>query len=273
MSIIYEADENKLMLPVALPFDDSDDFSFINKRNHSGTSGFIPTCINLLKSILGTGLLALPLTFQTLGPLLAIPLLFLFAYFSTVGLRIYSLCGMRAGVDSLGLVCRMVDWRLQMIVNVALVIMCIGTAVSYLSLIGDMMPVLLNSFTNLKIGRIICVILSVLILLPLSFIRNSKHLRYTSILGLVGIVFLVYLSIHLLITKGISKNTSPLFNLSFDGLKQLNVIVFVFTCHQNVITEFYTDISFIIIIIIIIIFIIIIIIIIYYYYLAASHKN
>lgn len=237
MSINYEVDENKLMLPLTLPFDDSDDFSFINKRNHLGISGFTPTCINLLKSILGTGLLALPLTFQTLGPFLAIPLLFLFAYFSTVGLRIYSLCGMRAGVDSLGLVCRMVDWRLQMIVDVALVIMCIGTAVSYLSLIGDMIPVLLNSFTNLRVDRIICVILSVLILLPLSFIRNSKHLRYTSILGLIGIVFLVYLSIHLLIKKGISKDPSPLFNLSFDGLKQLNVIVFVFTCHQNVINH------------------------------------
>ena len=229
MSTIHiEIDEDKSIL-----FTDDLECAFLEKPNHFGSSGFTPTCTNLLKSIIGTGLLALPYTFSILGPFLAIPLLFVFAYFSIVGLRIYSICGMRAGVDSIGLVCKMVDWKLQIVVDASLIVMCIGTAVSYLSLIGDFIPNLINS-EYFKIDRNICVSLSGLILLPLAFIRNTQHLRYTSIIGLIGIVFIIYLSIQILLTEGISKDLGPFFNFSKDGLHQLNVIVFVFTCHQNV---------------------------------------
>lgn len=207
--------------------------AFLDKKSGTGTSGFNSTCINLLKSILGTGLLALPYTFSILGPLLAIPLLFLFGYFSIVGLRIYSLCGMRAGSESIGSVCRMVNGRIQVGVDLALLFMCIGTAVSYLSIIGDFIPSLIeNRYFNFT--RNICVCLSGIVLMPLSFIRGTHHLRYTSILGLFGILVILILSIKLLIIEGTTNNPAPLYNFSFDGLKQLNVIVFVFTCHQNV---------------------------------------
>ena len=212
-------------------FNEDLESAFLDKKSHPGTSDFPSTCINLLKSILGTGLLALPYTFAILGPLLAIPLLLLFGYFSIVGLRIYSLCGMRAGAGSIGSVCRMISWRLQVMVDLALLIMCIGTAVSYFSIIGDFIPDLINIF---HISRNTCVALSGIILMPLAFIRNTQQLRFTSILGLVGIVFILFLSIKLLFTDGLSKNPAPLFSFSSDGLKQLNVIVFVFTCHQNV---------------------------------------
>ena len=230
MSMVYtELDEDKSILSVK----DDLESAFLDKKSHHGEAGYLTTCINLLKSIIGTGLLALPYTFTVLGPLLAIPLLFLFAYFSIVGLRIYSLCAMRAGVDSIGLVCKMVDWRLQVIVDAALLIMCIGTAVSYFSIIGDFIPRLINN-QYFSLSREVCVSLSGLILLPLAFIRNTQHLRYTSVLGLVGIVFILYLSIQLLFTQGITKEPGPLIQFTREGFEQLNVIVFVFTCHQNV---------------------------------------
>lgn len=208
--------------------------ALFDKKKHHGEAGYFFTCINLLKSIIGTGLLALPYTFTTLGPLLSIPLLLLFAYFSIVGLRIYSICGMRAGVDSIGLVCKMVDWRLQVVVDTALLIMAIGTAVSYFSIIGDFVPNLISN-KSFVLSREVCVLLSGIILLPLAFMRNTQHLRYTSILGLLGIVFILYLSIQLIFTQGITKYHGPLIQFSSESFKQLNVIVFVFTCHQNVI--------------------------------------
>ena len=228
MSVIYgELEEDKSIL-----YQNNDlESAFFDKKNHLGQAGYFTTRINLMKSIIGTGLLALPHTFSALGPLLTIPLLILFAYFSIVGLRIYSLCGMRAGVDSIGLVCKMVDWRLQLIVDVALLIICIGTAVSYFSIIGDFVPDLFQLFT---LNREICISLASLILLPLAFIKSTRHLRYTSILGLAGIAFLLCLSIQLLFTNGITADYGPLIRFSNKGLKQLNVIVFVFTCHQNV---------------------------------------
>lgn len=201
----------------------------------SGSLGYLPTCINLSKSILGTGLLALPYAFKALGPLLAIPLLCIFAYFSIVGLRIYSICGMRAGVDSIGLLCRVIDRRLQIMVDCAVVVMCVGTAISYLCLIGDLLPDLSESIRYITLSRTFAIIGSMVILLPLSFVRNPRHLRYTSLIGLFGIAFLAYLSIHRLFYIGLAPNRGPLFKFSFAGLKQLNVIVFVFTCHQNVI--------------------------------------
>ena len=81
-----------------------------------------------------------------LGPLLAIPLLLLFGYFSIVGFENLFTCGMRAGAGSIGSVCRMISWRLQVMVDLALLIMCIGTAVSYFSIIGDFIPDLINIF-------------------------------------------------------------------------------------------------------------------------------
>lgn len=205
--------------------------AFLDKKTIPGQTGYPSTFINLLKSIIGTGLLALPYTFLKLGPLLALPQLGLFAYFSIVGLRIYSLCGMRAGVESIGSVCKMINWRLQVVVDVALLIMCIGTAISYFSIIGDFIPALINIK---PVNRNICVLLSGIVIVPLAFVRNSQHLRYTSVLGLVGIVFIILLSISLFFTKGISNERGSLFELSADSFKQLNVLVFVFTCHQNV---------------------------------------
>lgn len=231
-SVYSEQEENKFIL-----YNNKDlESAFIDNKSHGGEAGYLPTCINLLKSIIGTGLLALPYTFKVLGPILSIPLLFLLAYFSIVGLRIYSLCGMRAGVDNIGLVCKLVDWRLQMSVDVALLIMCIGTAVSYFSIIGDFVPNLIGPFT---LNRNTCVILSGLILLPLAFLKNTRHLRYTSILGLAGIVFIIYLSIQLLFTQKLTDDRGPLIQFSNEGFKQLNVLVFVFTCHQNVTREKY----------------------------------
>lgn len=216
-------------------FNEDLESAFLDKKSHLGSSGMSSTCVNLLKSILGTGLLALPYTFSVLGPLLAIPLLLIFGYFSIVGLRIYSLCGMRAGAQSIGSVCRMINWRLQVIVDLALLVMCIGTAVSYFSIIGDFIPELIEN-KLFHLTRNVCVILSGIVLMPLAFVKNTQQLQYTSILGLVGIVFILFRSVQLLFTDGLSKNHAPLFNFTTEGLKQLNVIVFVFTCHQNVIT-------------------------------------
>lgn len=214
-------------------FNDDLESAFLDKKSQPGSSGMPSSCVNLLKSILGTGLLALPYTFSVLGPLLAIPLLLIFGYFSIVGLRIYSLCGMRAGAQSIGSVCRMINWRLQVMVDSALLIMCIGTAVSYFSIIGDFIPDLLETKV-FHLTRNVCVVLSGIVLMPLAFIRNTQQLRYTSILGLVGIFFILFRSVQLLVTDGLSKNPAPLFSFTSEGLKQLNVIVFVFTCHQNV---------------------------------------
>lgn len=225
LSSYHEVDDKSFILPM-----DDLESAFLDKKVHLGSAGYPSSCINLLKSIIGTGLLALPYTFSTLGPLLAIPLLTLFAYFSVVGLRIYSLCGMRAGMESIGSVCRMVHWRLQIAVDVALLIMCIGTAVSYFSIIGDFIPDLVNN----NFDRNTCLLLSSIIILPLSLIRNTNHLRYTSVLGLTGIIFIFYLSIQLLFTNELFHEHGNLVNFSRDGFKQLNVMVFVFTCHQNV---------------------------------------
>lgn len=200
-----------------------------------GTSGFTISSINLLKSILGTGLLVLPHAFYSLGLLQSTILLLVFGYFSSIGLRIYSLCGMRSGIQSIGTICGLIDWKLQLIVDSALLIMCIGTAVSYFSLIGDMIPSLVNNFiTSISISRTQCILISPIFLLPLALIKNVQNLRFTSILGLFGIFFLLFSSIYLLFSDDLVVDFSnmPLFN--FSNLNQINIIVLVFTCHQNV---------------------------------------
>ncbi len=208
--------------------------SFIERNAKIGTAGPATTVINLLKTILGTGMLALPYAFNGLGLIPGFLLLLVCAYFARHGLMVYSRCGMRAGIshdDGIGVLCKLVDTRLGPIINFALFAMCVGSAISYLCLIGDLLPTLLP----FHVGRNFCnAAVTVFILFPLSFIRNMNKLQYTSVLGLFGILYAVLLSICLLQIKGADLKCVPWLRPETLQLSSVNSIVFVFTCHQSV---------------------------------------
>lgn len=77
-----------------------------------------------------------------------------------------------------------------------------------------------------------------LIVIPLSYLRRLDSLKYTSIAALVSMAYLVVLVVYHFIKGDTMKDRGPIRTIRWAGpiptLSSLPVIVFAFTCHQNV---------------------------------------
>lgn len=77
-----------------------------------------------------------------------------------------------------------------------------------------------------------------LIVIPLSFLRRLDSLKYTSVIALISIGYLVILVVahfvkgDTMTNRGLIRVVRPESTVAF--LSSLPVIVFAFTCHQNV---------------------------------------
>lgn len=80
-----------------------------------------------------------------------------------------------------------------------------------------------------------------LIVIPLSYLRRLDSLKYTSIAALFSMAYLVILVVYHFIEGDTTKDRGPIRVGHWAGpiptLSSFPVIVFAFTCHQNVSTE------------------------------------
>jgi amino acid permease len=80
--------------------------------------------------------------------------------------------------------------------------------------------------------------ISRLIVIPLSYLRRLDSLKYTSIAALVSMAYLVVLVVYHFIQGDTMEDRGPIRVGHWAGpvptLSSLPVIVFAFTCHQNV---------------------------------------
>lgn len=74
--------------------------------------------------------------------------------------------------------------------------------------------------------------------IPLSFLRRLDSLKYTSVIALISIGYLVILVVAHFAKGDTMENRGPIRVVQWGGvvptLSSLPVIVFAFTCHQNV---------------------------------------
>ena len=77
-----------------------------------------------------------------------------------------------------------------------------------------------------------------LIVIPFSFLRRLDSLKYTSVIALISIGYLVILVVYHFIKQDTKLDKGPVRVIETGGLHQflasLPVIVFAYTCHQNV---------------------------------------
>lgn len=77
-----------------------------------------------------------------------------------------------------------------------------------------------------------------LIVIPLSYLRRLDSLKYTSIAALVSMAYLVVLVVYHFVKGDTMAHRGPVRVIHWAGpiatLSSLPVIVFAFTCHQNV---------------------------------------
>ena len=92
-----------------------------------------------------------------------------------------------------------------------------------------------NFFLKMLVDRHFWILLSLLIILPLCLLRRLDSLRFTSVVALIAMSYLIFLVLWYFIKSHKTLHqidmTPPNF-VSFAS--NLPIFVFAFTCHQNV---------------------------------------
>lgn len=202
--------------------------------------------INLLNTIVGAGVLAMPLAMSHMGIFLGIIVILWAGLTAGFGLYLQTRCAayLERGSASFFSLSQITYPNAAVIFDAAIAIKCFGVGVSYLIIIGDLMPGVVRGFNDdaslypFLVDRHFWITAFMLIVIPFSFLRRLDSLKYTSVIALISIGYLVILVVyHFAAGDTIDHYTSPLRIFRWAGpveaLSSLPVIVFAYTCHQN----------------------------------------
>ncbi|KAI5954005.1 AVT7 [Candida margitis] len=207
--------------------------------NGSSGASNVSSAINLVKTIIGAGLLSMPLAYATDGTIFGTFIIIVAAVTSGFGLFIqayvsrYTVTGQ---ANFFGL-CSITYPQLSVIFDIAIAIQCFGCAISYLVLIGDLMPTIITNLPYIeeKHYRTFWLLVSAVFTVPLSFAKKLDALRYTSILALIAILYISLLVVsHFFINDIPRSGIIEYFPSSITGVfSTFSIIVFAFSGQQN----------------------------------------
>lgn len=195
--------------------------------------------ISLVKTIIGAGLLSMPLAFATDGLIFGVLIILLAAVTSGYGLFLQAYVSkyIAPGHATFFNVSSITYLSLSVVFDLAIAVQCFGCALSYLVLIGDIAPTIFPNFTWVEESyhRTFWIIVSTSICVPLSFLKNLDSLKYTSVLGLLAILYLSLLVVtHYLVGDIPLEGNLTYFPPNASGVfSTFSIIVFAFTGHQN----------------------------------------
>ncbi|ODV60051.1 Avt7p [Ascoidea rubescens DSM 1968] len=192
--------------------------------------------ISLTKTVVGAGALAMPFAFRADGLFFGILIILLASVTSGFGLYLQARTSKYVpdGNATFFAICSITYPKLSVIFDFAIAIQCFGVGLSYLIIIGDLLPDLSSN----HLSRTSAILVSSILICPLSFLKNLDSLKYTSIIGLISISYIIILVfLHFLFNdipqdlKGEINYFKPL-NLS-SILSTFSIIIFAYTGHQN----------------------------------------
>lgn len=198
-----------------------------------------------------------------------IPAIFLILFAATtsaLGLYYLSRCAARTeGRNASFFAISQLTWPSAAIFfDLAIAIKCFGVSVSYVLIIGDLMPTVsyttlygstniphtdllmqivtsltgINNQANILMDRRFWIaIFMVTVIVPLSFMRKLDSLKYTSIVSLFAVAYLCAIVIwHFASSNFVNDPAGNVEMITFSTrfFRSLPVFVFAFTCHQNV---------------------------------------
>ncbi|MCJ1473916.1 hypothetical protein MMC13_002572 [Lambiella insularis] len=210
-----------------------------------GQASWISSVINLANTILGAGMLAMPSAMSHMGILLGSAVIIWSGLTAGFGLYLQTRCAryLDRGSASFFTLSQITYPNAAVIFDAAIVIKCFGVGVSYLIIIGDLMPGVVQGFTSdvhglaFLLDRRFWITGFMLIVIPLSFLRRLDSLKYTSIIALISIGYLVILVVAHFAKGDTMEQKGPIRVVHWGGLvpalSSLPVIVFAYTCHQN----------------------------------------
>eukprot|EP00123_Amoebidium_parasiticum_P007826 comp18389_c0_seq1/m.19569 comp18389_c0_seq1/g.19569 ORF comp18389_c0_seq1/g.19569 comp18389_c0_seq1/m.19569 type:complete len:493 (-) comp18389_c0_seq1:254-1732(-) len=182
-----------------------------------GRSSTLGASMNLTKAMVGAGMLALPHANAQVGWVMGIFTLLFGAVATYVGYVLLARCAqwMDSSPTSYGRLCRLTYPSFAWLVDLCILVSCYSGALSYLIIVGDLLPSVTMSFgvpeDSLYAGRTFWITTVFLVLeVPLTCLRRVDKLSYTSALGVMGLCYVVILSFLLLLAP--SRELDPCFH-------------------------------------------------------------
>ncbi|KAL8798062.1 MAG: hypothetical protein Q9182_006986 [Xanthomendoza sp. 2 TL-2023] len=210
-----------------------------------GQASWLSSVINLLNTIVGAGVLAMPLALSRMGITLGIFVILWSGITAGFGLYLQTRCAryLERGSASFFALSQITYPNAAVIFDAAIAIKCFGVGVSYLIIIGDLMPGVVQGFNQNAAGvsflvdRHFWVTGFMLVVIPLSFLRRLDSLKYTSVIALISIGYLVILVVAHFVKGDTMHHRGPIRSIRWESavatLSSFPVIVFAYTCHQN----------------------------------------
>ncbi|KAH7037264.1 transmembrane amino acid transporter protein-domain-containing protein [Microdochium trichocladiopsis] len=214
------------------------------KDAHIGSATMISCIVNLLNTIIGAGTLAMPSAMSHFGILLGVVVILWSGFTSAFGLYLQSRCSryLDRGSASFFALSQLTYPNAAVIFDAAIAIKCFGVGISYMIIIGDLMPGVAEGFSSRAVevaflmNRNFWITAFMLIIIPLCFLRRLDSLKYTSVVALIAIGYLIILVVYHFATDPLAPREKVRI-ISWGGpveaLSSLPVVVFAYTCHQN----------------------------------------
>eukprot|EP01119_Soliformovum_irregulare_P025985 TRINITY_DN9771_c0_g1_i1.p1 TRINITY_DN9771_c0_g1~~TRINITY_DN9771_c0_g1_i1.p1 ORF type:complete len:485 (-),score=103.86 TRINITY_DN9771_c0_g1_i1:8-1462(-) len=258
-----DEDDSKYLLETPISVNPLNFPVLVNPAHKNASLG--SSIINLCNTILGAGMLGIPFALANTGMALGCTFLVLSGVAAAFGLNLLSdsatlflhhrstfpLDSPQRDMDASYFTVASISYpRAAKIIDAAVAIKCFGVAVSYLIVIGGLMPAAIDSMASGAApsevtNRYFWIGMSALILIPLSFLKRLDSLKFTSAIALFSVAYLLALVIGF---YGYVGNTNSgiefdqpgieMFRWSPRILKFLPIFIFGFTCHQNLFSIF-----------------------------------
>jgi len=221
----------------------------------AGEKGFASisgSVFNLTNVILGAGILSLPSAFEISGLLLGLFFL-IFIY----GLNLISVWFFSEAMELSGGNCahfrdlaNFAFGKVGLIfTDIAMILTCFGALCSYLIIIADMITSLIAYWGDTEVdevSRAIILIITAVLVMPLSSLRYLNPLRFGSLVALIAVFYIVfavvYRSAESIVAHGWKCNDHGCVkyaNFEITFLRAVSIMCFAFTCHMNIPSIFY----------------------------------
>jgi amino acid permease len=234
-------------------FSDLDSPGLKQNIQETGFSEWSSSCINLTSTVIGAGIIGMPFAFSKCGWILGTVLIFVSAFLSAFGSHLLACCALKRGlVSSFYSVSQATIPSFSAFVDGYISLVCFGVATSYLCIIGDSLPLVMEQLNTLKLfqNRSVCIALAFVLIAPISFMPSLDALKFTSwlsgamLLYLVLLIFLYALDIPdtpwldpcVDSVDGQCKGPEYLFLWTLDTVRVMPIFIFNFSCQQNVFT-------------------------------------
>ena len=189
----------------------------------------------------------MPSVMSHMGILLGVIMIIWSGLASSLGLYLQSRAAryLDRGTSSFFALSQLTYPNAAIVFDTAIAIKCFGVGVSYMIIIGDLMPGVTRGLVGDRLvdstlfvqDRNFWLTAFMLAIIPLAFLRRLDSLKYTSVIALTSIGYLIILVVYHFAADVVS-DKGEVRVISWNGpvamLSSLPIVVFAYTCHQNV---------------------------------------